>query len=95
MDEISCLQAVVHGKVQGVGFRYFVMENAQALELTGWTRNRLNRTVEVLAEGEKSDIELFLEKLRLGPRVSSVKKIDVEWLTPLNQYDKFSIRMTR
>jgi acylphosphatase len=47
----ACLHAIVEGRVQGVGFRYFVLEVAELLGIYGWVRNRWDDTVEVLAEG--------------------------------------------
>ena len=49
--EQTRLHAVVHGRVQGVSFRYFVMECARRLDLFGWVRNRYDGTVEVMVEG--------------------------------------------
>ena len=55
------LHSIVEGHVQGVGFRYFVVDTALSLGITGWVRNRFDGSVEVLAEGEgKSLNELIL-----------------------------------
>lgn len=89
------LQAAIHGRVQGVGFRYFVLDQANLLGITGWTRNRLNRTVEVAAEGKKAILEEFLEVLHQGPPASGVTHINREWLSPTGEFTKFRIRMTR
>ena len=94
-EKSSCLHAIVHGRVQGVGFRYFVRENAKRLNLSGWTRNRYNRTVEVLAEGEESALNQFLEILNNGPPSSNVLNVEIEWRSPLGEFRGFKIRMTR
>ncbi len=55
------LHAVVEGHVQGVGFRYFVLTKAQHLNLTGWVRNTAEGNVEVMAEGERVDLDDLIE----------------------------------
>ena len=94
-NKSSCLHAIIHGRVQGVGFRYFVRENAKRLNLSGWTRNRYNRTVEVLAEGEESALSQLLEILKNGPASSNVLNVEIEWQTPFGEFTGFKIRMTR
>ncbi|MBW8010127.1 MAG: acylphosphatase [Chloroflexi bacterium] len=89
------IQATVHGRVQGVGFRYFVLENAKRLNLTGWTRNRFNRTVEVVAEGEDEKLRQLLHVLGSGPRASNVINVDYYWQSATREFEKFKIRMTR
>ena len=73
------LRAVVHGRVQGVGFRYFVMREARALELNGWVRNRRDGAVEVEAEGALRPLEALLERLRHGPAGARVAGVDEAW----------------
>ena len=72
------LLALVNGKVQGVGFRYFVCRQARGLNLSGWVRNRPDGKVEVLAEGEQSELGSGL--LLLGKGLPSVVSKDVNWL---------------
>jgi acylphosphatase len=70
------LYVAVRGRVQGVGFRWFVRERARALGLTGWVRNRQDGSVEVLAEGSDTALRELLDVLRAGPsgaRVSGVE----------------------
>lgn len=62
------------GRVQGVGFRWFVVERAQALGLTGWVRNRADGAVEGEAQGAKT-AEL-VEELRRGPRSARVERVE-------------------
>ena len=73
--------ARVCGRVQGVGFRYSALQEAQRLGLAGWVRNADNGDVEVWAEGPEEQLSLFLAWLRRGPRyshVDSVKQKDEE-----------------
>lgn len=92
--EKSRLHAVVEGRVQGVGFRYFVEETALALNLKGWVRNRWNGTVETIAEGERSILEKFLAALQRGPRSAQVSQVSVEWLPSTGEFSRFTIKMT-
>jgi len=88
------LHAVVEGRVQGVGFRYFVEETALALNLTGWVRNRWNGTVETVAEGERAILEKFLLTLQRGPRSARVSEVSSQWLPATGEFNRFTIKMT-
>ena len=61
------LEATVDGRVQGVGFRWFVRDRAIALGLSGWVRNRADGSLEVLAEGPPEVLATFEDALRMGP----------------------------
>ena len=78
-DDISRLDAVVRGQVQGVGFRYFVMREARRLELDGWTANEADGSVRVVADGPREALEVLLEALREGPPASIVERVAVNW----------------
>ena len=67
---------VVSGRVQGVGFRWFVLRNAEALGVAGWARNRPDGRVEVVARGAAAAIEELDGLLRLGPRLARVDSVD-------------------
>lgn len=69
------LHAVVTGRVQGVGFRYFVQRNAIKLSINGWGRNREDGSVEVLAYGDEENINKLLALLHQGPSMSIVEKV--------------------
>lgn len=86
------LHAKVEGHVQGVGFRYFVVEKAHSLQLTGWVRNLLDGAVEVVAEGKTADLEELLLFLSVGPSGSHVINVTSEWLPAQNTFTLFSIR---
>lgn len=88
------LHALVEGHVQGVGFRYFVLSRAQQLHLTGWVRNTFDGNVEVLAEGEKTDLDELLDALRAGPRSSFVSKVNEKWEPALGEFRLFDVRST-
>lgn len=88
------LRAVVQGRVQGVGFRIFVYEQANALGLTGWVRNLGDGSVEVLAEGTPARLAILLERLRKGPRGALVTHISEEWDSAKGEYRSFEVEPT-
>lgn len=88
------LHAFVEGRVQGVGFRYFVYENACLLNITGWVRNTYDERVEVVAEGQRDILVNLLNKLRTGPRNAFVTQIKQDWETATNEYPDFNIYHT-
>jgi acylphosphatase len=90
----SQLHATVDGRVQGVGFRAFTQKVALLHELTGWVRNRWNGTVEILAEGETSNLEEFLKKIQRGPFPGTTKKVSASWHEATGKYIRFRIRET-
>lgn len=68
----------VSGIVQGVGFRWYTVHEAQRRHLGGWVRNRHDGRVEVLICGEPEDVASMLNWLRVGPTSASVSSIEVE-----------------
>jgi acylphosphatase len=73
------LLVVVRGRVQGVGFRYFVLKRARERGLKGQVRNRPDGAVEAEAEGARQALESWLEQLRLGPTGARVEGIRETW----------------
>lgn len=73
---------VVSGRVQGVGFRYFVRQQAQALNLAGWVRNLPDGRVEAFIEGPRTTLDSIEQRLREGPAVSNVKGVDTSDASP-------------
>jgi len=88
------MHAIVEGRVQGVGFRYFVLEVAELLGVSGWVRNRWDETVEVLAEGEKTALDELLDALERGPRGASVSSVKTDWEKPTGEFHSFRVAMT-
>jgi len=70
------MHVVVSGRVQGVGFRWFVRETAIELGLAGWVRNRPDGNVEVAADGDDERVSRFRERLREGPPHAMVVSVD-------------------
>ncbi|AAM71374.1 MAG TPA: acylphosphatase [Chlorobaculum sp.] len=69
---------IVSGLVQGVGFRMFVLREASARSLSGWTRNLPDGTVEVEAQGDSGRVDELIRQIRIGPSRSSVTSIKVK-----------------
>ena len=86
------LQATVHGRVQGVSFRYYTRRRATELGLAGHVRNAWDGTVEVVAEGRRAGLEQLLAFLRAGPPGAVVTQVDVRWVAPTNAFDRFEVR---
>jgi acylphosphatase len=89
---LASFHALVTGLVQGVYFRAFVEEHAQALGLTGYVRNVAHSGgVEVQAEGDKVKLEHLIQSLHHGPRAARVDKVDVRWGTYSGRFADFII----
>ncbi|MGQ9598616.1 MAG: acylphosphatase [Anaerolineae bacterium] len=86
------LRAIVHGRVQGVNFRYYTLQQARNLGLTGYVRNRWDGTVEVVAEGVRANVEELLAFLHVGPRSAFVTQVDVQWSAATHEFSRFEVR---
>ncbi len=81
-EAVVRVRAVVHGRVQMVGFRAFVIHHAGDAGLSGTVRNEPDGTVETVLEGPRAAVERVLELLRQGPSHARVERIDVEYSDP-------------
>ena len=88
------LHARVLGRVQGVGFRYYVMSAAMELGLTGWVRNRRDGSVEVLAEGDMDHLKSLTGVLERGSRSSAVKEVKTNLQSASGEFGSFNVRST-
>ena len=79
MQEKVAAHLWISGRVQGVCYRAWVEEIANALQLTGWGRNLPTGQVESILEGEKSQVEEMIQKCHQGPSAARVKEVRVEW----------------
>ena len=84
---------IVRGRVQGVGFRYFVEDEAISIGVSGWVRNLRDGNVEVLAAGDEQQLERLEKKLWEGPALARVTHLDVEAAAP-PESPGFHIRAT-
>lgn len=82
----------ITGRVQGVGFRYFVQKRATEFGINGWVKNTRDGGVLVMAQGEEKDVETFLEHLRIGPSMARVIKFERSKMPELEDFADFRIR---
>lgn len=82
---------VISGRVQGVGFRFFVQRSSARHQVRGYVKNRQDGRVEVLAEGKPSAVEAFKNDLAAGPTYSQVTEIEELVLDPTGAYSTFRI----
>ncbi len=84
-------EIIVTGLVQGVGFRYFVIRNAQQLGLKGYVKNMYDGSVFTVVEGERGLIEELFKKLKVGPRSAHVSNARIEWGEFKNEFSAFEV----
>jgi len=89
--EIVTRRFVVRGRVQGVGFRWFVEKEARLLGVTGWVRNNADATVEVLAQGTSVQLSGLRSRLQQGPRAARVDDVVESEAKPVNSLTTFRI----
>lgn len=85
------LHAIVDGRVQGVGFRYWVLSEAQKLDVTGWVRNTRDGRVEVEAEGTEDQLFELEQILWRGPTLSRVEDVQAKYSDDSRNYPRFQI----
>lgn len=87
----AAVHLIVHGRVQGVGFRDFTRSTARDLGVVGWVKNRWDGTVEIRAEGPKEKLERLINAVRRGPSLAWVERVEEEWGTATEQFTGFKI----
>ena len=92
MTELARLHATVNGRVQGVGFRMATQKQAHALGLVGWVANRMDGSVEVVAEGPRPQLQKFLGWLYDGPPGARVREVQAAWQSPASNLSGFQVR---
>jgi len=92
MSELKRAKIIVNGLVQGVGFRYFVMRNADQLGLNGFTQNLYTGEVLTEVEGQEVLIMELIRQLKVGPSKSHVVNCFVEWMEYKNEFTRFEVR---
>jgi acylphosphatase len=86
------LEATVLGAVQGVGFRWFVLQEAARLELRGWVANRTDGAVMCVVEGPRTALEALLTSLARGPISAQVDRVIPAWMPATGRFERFQIR---
>lgn len=92
--QIFQMHVFVKGIVQGVGFRYFVLQYGTHLHLKGWVRNRFNGDLEILAEGPREKLNTLLREVRKGPPMAQVVDVDIKWMNPEKSLPPFTVLTT-
>jgi acylphosphatase len=86
------LHAVVHGLVQGVGFRANTQRAANQHAISGWVMNRWDGAVEIVAEGPREALERFEQFLHRGPRAAQVDRVEIAYEAATGEFSRFSVR---
>ncbi len=81
----------VSGRVQGVGFRYFVKQQAQSENVCGYAKNLINGSVEFLLQGDEQAVQKVIEKIHQGPSLSQVDDVDISTNTSAVNINNFTI----
>ncbi|MGD9495111.1 MAG: acylphosphatase [Armatimonadota bacterium] len=92
VGERKRVEVTVHGRVQGVGFRYFVLREAEALGLSGWVRNLRAGGVQIVAEGPEEHLKALLAAVRKGPPMAWVERVDAIWREPRGEPGGFTVQ---
>jgi len=82
----------ITGRVQGVGFRYFVFHKADEMGITGWVKNSVDGGVIIVAQGIEAELKTFIDYLYIGPTRSRVDRIMVNKMQLLTVFDNFSVK---
>ncbi|MGD0101695.1 MAG: acylphosphatase [Acidobacteriota bacterium] len=88
---VHAKQITVHGRVQGVGFRYFAQHVGSRLGLEGNVRNRPDSTVEIVVEGNEKKIAEFIKLVEKGPSLAWVQRVDVVDISAQGTFGSFLI----
>jgi len=88
---VKRIHLIISGRVQGVGFRYFCLEQAERLGITGHAQNRSDGSVEVEAQGTEEKLEQFATAVSIGPRQARITNIEREDGMALSTENEFHI----
>lgn len=91
MNAQKRLHARIHGNVQGVSFRFYTVQQANELGLTGWVRNNRDGTVEVVAEGEPDALQQLHDWLHRGSPAARVERVDAGWPEATGEFERFDV----
>lgn len=86
-------EITVSGRVQGVGYRFFTERAALGHGINGWSMNLPDGSVMLDIEGEKKDVDLFLDELKKGPDMARVADVSVIWKPFLDRFKNFFIKI--
>lgn len=92
MEDLVRLEAVVRGRVQGVGFRYHIVREARRLGLAGWVANEHDGSVRTVAEGSSDALDRLEHLLRTGPPGALVEGVSLVRMPATGRFDGFEVR---
>jgi acylphosphatase len=92
MGDLIRLEAVVRGRVQGVGFRYYVSREARRLGLAGWVANERDGSVRAVVEGSGPELDRIEHLLRTGPPGAVVERVSAVRMPGTGGFDGFVVR---
>lgn len=92
MNNKSRVHLFVSGRVQGVFFRESTRREAEKLGLTGWVKNLPDGRVEIVAEGEKGNLEKLIQWAKKGSFLSRVDNVEIEWEEYQGEFENFEIK---
>lgn len=90
--DVRRAHVVIRGRVQGVGFRAWVCDQARAVGVDGWVRNVVDGGVEAVFEGSAAAVECVVQWCARGPTVARVDRVEVQWEEPTRCERGFTIR---
>ncbi|MGD8553229.1 MAG: acylphosphatase [Anaerolineales bacterium] len=85
---------LVSGRVQGVSFRYYTVQEAESVGVEGWVRNLWDGRVEAIFEGEEDAVQHMVRWVQHGPSSAQVDSFELDWQEPVGEFDSFRVRMT-
>ena len=88
-DDQKQLRAIIHGHVQGVSFRYYTVQEAQKLGITGWVRNEPDNTGQVVAEGSQEQLDALIDFLHVGSPSANIAEIYIDWHEATGKFSEF------
>jgi acylphosphatase len=89
---VKSMYLIISGRVQGVGFRYFVRQKALEMQISGWVKNTSDGKLEIEAEGENQNLDAFIEWMRIGPSRAIIRSFSNSEITPIRNFTNFIIR---
>lgn len=92
MSDMACARVLITGRVQGVGYRFFVTTKAENYAIFGFVKNLETGALEIEVEGEKQVVMDFLNEIRKGPRHAEVGDFQIEWKPFKMTYDRFFVK---
>ena len=91
MSELVRVYLKIFGQVQGVYYRFTAKAEAEKLGLFGWVSNNDDDSVEIVAEGEKENLEKLIDWCKQGSFLAKVEKVDIDWQKYTGEFKEFSI----